>query len=124
RARHFAAGPGAGTPRPHSRPQYHATRLTIWTLVPAILVLAVWGFFGPALTRSYIIGLLPADIAAQAGNALESAIQRLQSIASGYGVAGELAPYEQTAGDALRQFNLVTTLLVILAAAGLGIAGL
>lgn len=125
KARAFATASGtAATGRAHSRPQYHGARLAIWTLIPAIVVLAVWGLFGDTISRSYILGLLPADIASQTGPALETAIQRVRSIASGFGVAGELAPHEQAAGDALRQFNLIATLLVIVAAAGLGIAGL
>jgi phosphate transport system permease protein len=123
KARAFASGSATAT-RAHSRPQYHGARLAIWTLVPAIAVLIVWGLFGEAISRSYIMGLLPADIAGQTGPALETAIQRVRSIASGFGVAGELAPYEQAAGDALSQFSLMATLLVVLAAAGLGIAGL
>lgn len=123
KARAFVSATGSAA-RPHSRPQYHAARLALWTLVPALLVLVAWGVFGDLLSRNYILGYLPADIAGQGGPALETAIQRIRSIASGYGVAGELADYEQTAGQALAQFNLIAMLVVVLAAAALGIAGL
>lgn len=123
KARAFATG-GGNAAKLHSRPQYHAARLALWTLVPALLVLVAWGAFGDLLSRNYILGLLPADIAAQTGPALETAIQRVRSIASGYGVAGELADYEQPAGQALAQFNFIVMLVMLLAAAALGIAGL
>src|SRR5690606_9504807 len=124
KARAFAGATTATGTRPHSRPQYHGARLAIWTLIPALAVLILWAVFGDTLTRDYAIGLLPADIASQTGPALETALQRLRAIATGYGVAGELQPYEAAAGEALARFNLIVTLVVILAAAGLGIAAL
>ena len=124
KARAFAGAATAPGARPHSRPQYHGARLAIWTLAPALAVLLLWFVFGDAITRSYILGLLPADIAAQTGPALDTAIQRIRALASGYGVAGELQPYEAAAGEALARFNLIVLLLVILAACGIGLAGL
>ena len=124
KARAFAGATTATGTRPHSRPQYHGARLAIWTLIPALAVLILWAVFGDTLTRDYAIGLLPADIASQTGPALETALQRLRAIASGYGVAGDLQPYEAAAGEALARFNLIVMLVVILAAAGLGIAAL
>ncbi len=124
KARAFASADASSSTRPHSRPQYHGARLAIWTLIPALAVLILWALFGDTLTRDYAIGLLPADVAAQTGTALETALQRIRAIASGYGVAGELQPHEAAAGEALARFNLIVTLVVILAAAGLGIAAL
>lgn len=124
KARSFATNGSTRSSRPHSRPQYHAARVAIWTLIPAVVVLLAWMLFGEAITRNYVLGLLPADIAAQTGPALETAIQRVRAIASGFGVAGELQPYEQAAGDAVRQFNFVSMLIVLLAASALGIVGL
>lgn len=123
KSRAFTSTPSSAL-RAHSRPQYHGARLAIWTVVPAIAVLIVWGLFGDNLNRIYILGQLPAEIAGQTGPALESAIQRIRAISSGFGVAGEVAAYEQAAGQSLAQFTLVTNLIVLLAAAGLGIAGL
>ena len=114
----------AGEGKLHSRPQYHGARVAIWTLVPAVIVLIAWSVFGDAISRAYIMSLLPADVASQTGPALATAIRRVRAIASGFGVAGELAPYEAEAGNALRQFNLIVLLVVIAAAAALGIAGL
>ncbi|MFD2646767.1 phosphate ABC transporter permease subunit PstC [Devosia albogilva] len=124
KARAFAGATTATGTRPHSRPQYHGARLAIWTLLPALAVLILWAVFGDTLTRDYAIGLLPADVAAQTGPALETALQRVRAIASGYGVAGEVQPYEAAAGEALARFNLIVMLVVILAAAGLGFAAL
>ena len=124
KARAFAGATTPTGPRPHSRPHYHGARLAIWTLLPALAVLIIWALFGDTLTRGYAIGLLPAEVSAQTGPAVETALQRVRAIASGYGVVGEVQPYEAAAGEALARFNLIVTLVVTLAAAGLGFAAL
>src|SRR5690606_28566294 len=107
-----------------SRPQYHGALVAVWALIPALLVLGLWALFGNTVLDTYVMGLLPPDIAAQSELALGQSVRRVQAIASGYGVAGELAPWEQAAGDALRQFQFIVTLMVLLAAAGTGILAL
>ncbi len=114
----------AGGPKIHSRSQYHGALVAIWALLPAILILGLWAFFGETVIRSYVVGFLPADIVAQGGAPVDQAIQRIRSIASGFGVAGELQPHEQAASDALRQFQLIVLLVVVFAAAGTGILAL
>ncbi len=109
----------------HSRSQYHGSLVAIWTIIPALLVVGLWAYFSDSVTHNYIVSQLPSDVVMgldQAG--LNGVMQRVQAIASGYGVAGDVQPYEQSAGDALRQFQLITFLVVIAAAAGTGILAL
>ncbi|MCP8883774.1 phosphate ABC transporter permease subunit PstC [Devosia sp. XJ19-1] len=109
----------------HSRPQYHAARVAIWTLVPALVILALWMAFGPGITRGYIVSQIPVDIlTALDQGGLTATIQRIGALASGYGVAGEIQPFEQSAADALRNFQTITFLAMIAAAAGLAILAL
>jgi phosphate transport system permease protein len=114
----------SGTEKVHSRSQYHGALVAIWALVPALAVMLLWAIFGSSLTSSYVNGLLPPDIVAQGGAPLVEAVQRVRSIASGFGVAGDLRPYELEAGDSLRQFQSLTTLFVLAAAAIAGVAAL
>ena len=106
--------------RLHSRPVYHGALVAIWALAPALLILALWALFSETATRAWIISQLPPDIAALQGAELESAIRRVRQIASGFGVAGETAPYENSAAQALVEFNLLTFAAAIAAAAGTG----
>ena len=109
----------------HSRPQYHGAFVSIWALVPALLIVGVWAWFGPGLTRSFIVSQIPTDtVLALDQVGLNATIARIMQLASGYGVAGEVLPFEQTAGDALRTFNFISFLAVICAAAVAGIAAL
>jgi len=109
----------------HSRPQYHGALVAIWTIVPALLVVGLWAYFGPDLTRAFTVAQIPTDVVAgldQLG--LNNAVLRIQQLASGYGVPGELAPYEQAAGDSLRTYQFITFALVIAATAAFGALGL
>lgn len=108
----------------HSRPYYHGTLVLLWVLIPALLILGLWALFGPGVTNSFVLTQLPAELVAQDGAPLINAIQRVTAIASGYGVAGEVQPYEAAAGAALAQFQFLAFLLVLGAAAGVGILGL
>ncbi|WEK05273.1 MAG: phosphate ABC transporter permease subunit PstC [Candidatus Devosia phytovorans] len=109
----------------HSRPQYHASLVIIWTLLPALLILALWAYFSPGVERWYIVSQIPADVIANLNQAgLNSQLARIRDLASGFGVAGELQPFEQAAGESVARFQLLNFLIMIGAAAGLGVLGL
>ncbi|MET0168946.1 MAG: phosphate ABC transporter permease subunit PstC [Aliihoeflea sp.] len=103
--------------RLHSRPAYHGSLVAIWTLAPALLILGLWALFGTSASRAFILANLPAEIVDPGGAPLQSAIQRVRAIASGFGVAGEVQPYEAAAGEALRRFQLIASATVLAAAA-------
>jgi len=106
--------------RLHSRPSYHGSLTVVWALAPALAILLLWLFFGGMFERAYVLSLLPADIAAQTGPALETAIRRVRDIASGFGVAGEAAGYENQAGQSLREFQMLAFAIVVAATAASG----
>jgi len=109
----------------HSRPQYHGSYSVIWTMIPALVILLLWAWFGGGITRGYTVSQIPQDTLValdQAG--LNNTLIRINALASGYGVAGEVAPWEQAAGDAVRSFNFMTfagTLILAILAAGAGL---
>ena len=122
RSRQLAAAEGI---KVHSRPQYHGSYVAIWTMVPALVIMGLWAWFGADVTHNFIVSQIPAETLLaldQAG--LNTTIARITGLASGYGIAGEVLPFEQTAGDALRSFQFVTFLVVLAAAAAASIAAL
>lgn len=109
----------------HSRPQYHGSYVAIWAMLPALVVLGLWAWFGGGITHNYTVGQIPQDVLLSLDQTqLNNTIARINALASGYGVAGEVQPFEQSAGDALRSFQMLTFLGVLLAAAVAGGAAL
>lgn len=109
----------------HSRPQYHGSLVAIWTMLPALIILGLWAWFGGGITRDYTVSMIPTDIlTALDQSGLNASIARINALASGYGVTGEVAPWEQAAGDALRSFQMLTFMGVVIAAAVAGGAAL
>lgn len=104
RSRRLVQGP-ENARRLHSRPVYHGVLVAIWAAVPLLLALALWGAFGSTLSRWYILPALPEDLVSQGGIALETALQRVRNIASGFGVAGDVADYERLASERLLKFE-------------------
>ncbi len=109
----------------HSRPQYHGTFTALWAMLPALAVVLLWAWLGGDITRNYTVSLIPTDTVMSLDQmGLNNAINRINALASGYGVTGELAPYEQAAGDALRSFNFITfagSLILAIVAGGAGL---
>jgi len=105
----------------HSRPQYHGSYVAIWAMIPALVILLLWAWLGGGFTRDYIVSQIPQETVLaldQAG--LNATVGRIQAIASGYGVVGEVQPYEQAAGAALRSFQFLSFAIVLVLAAVAG----
>lgn len=109
----------------HSRPQYHGSYVAIWAMVPALVILLLWMWLGGGITHDYTVAQIPPDVLTSLDQAgLNAAIGRIQALASGYGVTGEIQPYEQVAGDALRSFQFITFAVVLILALVAGAAAL
>lgn len=109
----------------HSRPQYHGSYVAIWAMVPALIILGLWAWLGGGITHNYIVSQIPVDtLTALDQTGLNATVTRIKAIASGYGVAGEIQPFEQSAGDALRSFDMLTFVGIIVAAAVAGFGAL
>lgn len=108
----------------HSRPNYHGLMVALWCLVPAVAVLLLWAAFSGGFTQAYVHSFLPAEVLNGDATALRDTLQRIQQIASGFGVIGEPQPYEIAAGEGLARFRSITFWSTIAAAAVAGLAGL
>ena len=98
----------------HSRPSYHGALVALWALVPLLLSFVFWGLLSGSLDSWYLAPHLAENLGAD-GNTLV-ALQRIEGIAQGYGVAGQPAPWETAAGEGLARFR--QTLLLVAVALG------
>ena len=108
--------------RLHSRPQYHGALVALWTLVPFLFVLLIWGVFSGLLTQWFMAGLLPPEVTA--GSEIQAAAQRIANIASGFGVSGEVAEWEFAAAASLNHFQRTVFFSAVALGAILAVAGL
>lgn len=108
----------------HSRPAYHGWLAVLRAAIPAIAVYAIWHFFGAAIIDSMVIQSLPAGDLPGGILEQEALLKRLYNLATGFGVAGESAPWEITAAGYMAQlysFGRVITFALMATVAALGL---
>lgn len=121
RSRKLADGTGEHI---HSRSVYHGVLVALWTIVPAIFAISLWALFSEAASNAFILSQLPSETAALGQADLSNTLNRIRSIASGFGVIGEPDPAETAAARALQIYQQVSFLAVTGTAALLGLLGL
>ena len=115
---------GDSTLKMHSRPNYHGLMVALWCLVPALTILLIWFLVGDDIVRSYTLSLLPPEVVSGTPDQLRDVVRRVEQISTGYGVVGDAQPYENAAGQSLREFRALTFWAVVAVAAVIGIIGL
>lgn len=124
KSRHLA-GQGNNSAMLHSRPGYYGALVALWCGIPAIIILLLWNLIEPSILRHVVLNNVPADIAAGLDPAGMSVLMdRVQAIASGFGVSNQAASYELAAAAQLAKMASIATFAkcaVVLTAA---IAGL
>ncbi len=103
------AGKGNNTANLHSRPGYYGALVALWCGIPALLILLVWNIVEPNILRHVVFNNVPANIAATLDSAgVEVLIDRVQSIASGFGVSDQAAAYEIAAAQQLAKIETIS----------------
>ncbi|NHB58237.1 phosphate ABC transporter permease subunit PstC [Acinetobacter sp. 194] len=119
------AGQGNNSAMLHSRPGYYGALVALWCGIPAFLVLMVWNIVEPNLLKQIVINQVPTQIASTLDPAsLSVLIDRVQAIASGFGVSDQALPYEIKAAEQLAKFQNIANyakLLVVLCIALIGL---
>lgn len=104
------AGKGNNSATLHSRPGYYGALVALWCGIPAFLILLVWNIVEPNILRHVVLSNVPANIAATLDQAsLEVVIDRVQAIASGFGVSDQAAAYEVTAAQQLAKMMTISS---------------
>ncbi len=102
------AGQGNNSAALHSRPGYYGALVALWCGVPAFLILLVWNLVEPMVLRHVVLQHIPAQVMAGLDPASTAVlIDRVQAIASGFGVSDQATAYEQAAAQALARFSQI-----------------
>ena len=124
KSRHLA-GQGNNSALLHSRPIYYGALVALWCGIPALLILLLWNWIEPSLLRHVVLSHLPQDVAAGLDPASTALLMdRVQAIASGFGVSNQAASYEMQAAAELAQMANVASFAKCAVVLSVAIAGL
>ncbi|MBQ1495640.1 MAG: phosphate ABC transporter permease family protein, partial [Acinetobacter sp.] len=94
------AGKGNNSAKLHSRPGYYGALVALWCGIPAFLILIVWNIVEPNVLNHVVLNHVPAQVAATLDAAsTDVLINRVEAIASGFGVTDTPAAYELAAAE-------------------------
>ena len=119
------AGKGSNSATLHSRPVYYGALVALWCGVPAFLILIIWNLVEPSVLQHIIFNNIPASVSATMDAAgRDVLIDRVQAIASGFGVTDQAAAYEVAAAQQLAKFQTIGTFAKLAVVISVALAGL
>lgn len=119
------AGKGRNSANLHSRPGYYGALVALWCGIPAFLILIVWNMVEPTFLEQVVLNHLPENVSASLDPAsLSVVIDRVQALASGFGVSDTPAAYEVAAAEQLAKFSTIGTFAKLAVVISAALAGL
>ena len=119
------AGKGSNSANLHSRPGYYGALVALWCGIPAFLILIVWNMVEPTFLEQVVLNHLPENVSASLDPAsLSVVIDRVQALASGFGVSDTPAAYEVAAAEQLAKFSTIGTFAKLTVVISAALAGL
>lgn len=119
------AGKGNNSTKLHSRPGYYGALVALWCGIPAFLILLVWNIIEPSILTHVVLNNIPANIAESLDPASTGVlVDRVQAIASGFGVSDTPVAYEMVAAGQLAKFETIATFAKIVLVICSALAGL
>lgn len=119
------AGKGSNSANLHSRPGYYGALVALWCGIPAFLILIVWNMVEPTFLEQVVLNHLPENVSASLDPAsLSVVIDRVQALASGFGVSDTPAAYEVAAAEQLAKFSTIGTFAKLAVVISSALAGL
>ena len=119
------AGMGNNSATLHSRPGYYGALVALWCGIPAFLILIIWNMVEPSVLQHIIFNNIQASVSATLDAAgRDVLIDRVQAIASGFGVTDKPAAYEIAAAQQLAKFESIASFAKLAVVLSAGLAGL
>lgn len=110
--------------RMHSRPHHYGMMVGLWAVLPAFFMLVLWLWLSPAVINAMMVNALPVDIASQSAEQLRVVSQRINNLASNFGVVADAEQWELNAAEHLTRLKansaiVLTALIAVIAAIGM-----
>ncbi|MGA1351156.1 MAG: phosphate ABC transporter permease subunit PstC [Burkholderiaceae bacterium] len=110
--------------RLHSRPSYHGWLAVLRAAVPALFVYVAWSIFGDQIIGSLVLAQIPADQLPSDPLQQKVLLQKLNNLATGFGIVGDALPFEQEAAAYMAKVSAqgnAVAFAVMAASAALGL---
>jgi phosphate transport system permease protein len=114
----------AGTERLHSRPTYHGLLAVLRAVLPAAGIYLLWSAFSTPVIESMVLGGVPPDKLPADDLQQRALMRRIANLASGFGLTGEVLPFEQAAATTMQRLTglgQAITFALMAACAALGL---
>jgi len=117
---------GNGSRRPlHSLPTYHGLYVSLWTLIPPLVLLLLFAATEDWIIRAVVAAGLPSS--ATEGTNVDLVIAKIRSLAAGQQIFGDPSPALQAAADRYARLDrwgdrVIAAAMALIAAGGFGFA--
>ena len=119
------AGKGNNSATLHSRPVYYGALVALWCGIPAFLILIVWNLVEPSVLQQIIFNNVPAAVSSSLDAVgRDVLIDRVQAIASGFGLTDQPTAYEVAAAQQLAKFQTIGSFAKLAVVISAALAGL
>ena len=119
------AGKGNNSATLHSRPVHYGALVALWCGIPAFLILIVWNLVEPSVIQQIIFNNVPAAVSSSLDAAgRDVLIDRVQAIASGFGLTDQPTAYEVAAAQQLAKFQTIGSFAKLAVVISAALAGL
>ena len=109
----------------HSMPGYHGAFLALWVGLPGVMVFGAWLAVEPVVIQMIVVAALPGEIASLSPERLGLFLNQVENIVAGEIVGADVTEAMEAAAAhyrALERIGLLALFVVVVAAAGGGLA--
>lgn len=107
----------------HSLPGYYGYLTLAWMLIPAIIVLALWGMFEKPILTSAMVNALPAEMQARSPEELSLTTNRIMNLVEDASARASAEPALQAAANNYLQMQQTSSIIKTLLVLALAIIG-
>ncbi|KGT47871.1 MULTISPECIES: phosphate ABC transporter permease subunit PstC [Acinetobacter] len=119
------AGQGKNTAMLNSRPGYYGAMVALWCGIPAFFIFLLWSLVEPVILKQLVVYHLPGQMVADMDQAsLSIVVDRVQALASGFGVSDTPQAYELSAAEQMARMLSISSYAKLVVVISAAVAGL